>query len=64
MMDRSVLCAEVSKGWKHLPILEGTAWIDPGIDVGPLLLASMSSVPHLLWNSCTLQAGFGEALYW
>lgn len=62
--DRSVLCAEVSEGWKHLGVLGGTPCTDPGIGVGPLLLAPLSSIPHLLRNSCTLQAGFGEALYW
>lgn len=64
MLEGSVFCAEVSGGWKHLGVLEGTPWTDPGIGVGPLLLASMSSIPHLLWNSCALQADFEAALYW
>lgn len=46
--DRNALCAEISKGWKHLGVLEGTPWTDPDISAAGSLEQHPSFVMEFL----------------
>lgn len=51
----------VSEGWERLRVFGKTPWADPGVALGPLLLAPASSIPHPLQDSCPSQTPFGVA---